>query len=174
MCTTAHRHDIRHGRNELKANSGNAETLETPLLRHWSIGRSCYVATRCYCWPVSYRPATAPRSYVAGTTYRPVNAVNLPSLRSDLRRWPPLQQVSLFLSLFLSLARWTRNRLADGDLISSLLSWEICEHSADFSPDFSCEFFFKSFHMRFWHEKQVSSQVRSHLKNHQRFSSREY
>ena len=28
---------LRHGRDELKANSGNAETLETPLLCHWSI-----------------------------------------------------------------------------------------------------------------------------------------
>ena len=84
MCTTAHRHDIRHGRVELKANSGNAETLETPLLRLWSI-RSFLL-----------------RSYavllLAGLLSAAVaDAANLPSLRSDLRRWPPLQQVSLFL-----------------------------------------------------------------------------
>ena len=56
MCrTTAHRHDIRHGRDELKANSGNAETLETPLLRHWSIRSFLLRSYAGCCWPVSYR-----------------------------------------------------------------------------------------------------------------------
>ena len=138
--TTTNRHDIHHGRDELKANSGNAETLETPLLRHWSI------------WSFLLRSYAV--LLLAGLLSNAVaDAANLPSLRSDLRRWPPLQQVSLFLSLFFSLSRWTRSRLADGDLITALLTWEICENSADFSPDFSCEFYFKSFHMRFWHEK---------------------
>ena len=105
-------------------------------------GRSCYVAIYVY----------AVLSLADLLSAAVADAANLPSLYSHLRRWPPLQQVSLFLSLFLSLSRWTRSRLANGDLISSLLTWEIYKNSANFSPDFSCEFFL-SFHMRFWHEK---------------------